>query len=78
MRANADRIQKKNPILKEEVSEEDIAAVVARWTGIPVSKMLKSEKAKLAQTEKELTAQLNAMLAEPLIQTHMLKQFQHM
>lgn len=49
-----DKIQKKNPILKEEVSEEDIAAVVARWTGIPVSKMLKSEKAKLAQTEKEL------------------------
>jgi ATP-dependent Clp protease ATP-binding subunit ClpB len=49
-----DKIQKKNPILKEEVTEEDIAAVVSRWTGIPLSKMLKSEKIKLAQMEKEL------------------------
>lgn len=49
-----DKIQRKNPILKEEVSEEDIAAVVARWTGIPVSKMLKSEQIKLTQAEKEL------------------------
>jgi len=49
-----DKIQKKNPILKEEVSEEDIAAVVARWTGIPLSKMLESEKLKLALAEKEL------------------------
>jgi ATP-dependent Clp protease ATP-binding subunit ClpB len=49
-----DKLQKKNPILKEEVSEEDIAAVVSRWTGIPLSKMLKSEKIKLAQAEKEL------------------------
>lgn len=54
LQSKLDKIQKKNPILKEEVSEEDIAAVVARWTGIPVSKMLKSEMAKLAQTEKEL------------------------
>lgn len=49
-----DKIQKKNPILKEEVSEEDVAAVVARWTGIPVTKMLTSEKEKLAYTEREL------------------------
>jgi len=49
-----DKIQKNSPILKEEVSEEDIAAVVARWTGIPLSKMLKSEKLKLAEAEKEL------------------------
>ncbi len=48
------KIQKDSAILKEEVNEEDIAEVVARWTGIPVSKMLKSEAAKLAETEKVL------------------------
>jgi ATP-dependent Clp protease ATP-binding subunit ClpB len=49
------RIQKKGQhILKEEVDEEDIAKVVARWTGIPVSKMLESEVQKLGRAEKEL------------------------
>ena len=38
-------------ILKEEVSEEDIAAVVSKWTGIPVNKMLESEIKKLAKAE---------------------------
>ena len=38
-------------LLREEVSEEDIAAVVAQWTGIPVTKMLSSERAKLLQLE---------------------------
>jgi len=47
-------LQKSRGILKEEVTEEDIAEVVAHWTGIPVSKMLKSETAKLADMEKEL------------------------
>jgi ATP-dependent Clp protease ATP-binding subunit ClpB len=42
-------------LLKEEVDEEDIARVVSRWTGIPVSKMLESEIKKLAKTEEELT-----------------------
>lgn len=41
-------------ILKEEVDEEDIARVVSRWTGIPVSKMLESEVKKLARAEQEL------------------------
>jgi len=41
-------------ILKEEVDEEDIAKVVSRWTGIPVSKMLESEIMKLAKAEVEL------------------------
>lgn len=49
-----DRIQKKNPILNEEVTEEDIAKVVSRWTGIPVSRMLESEAQKLIHMEKEL------------------------
>jgi ATP-dependent Clp protease ATP-binding subunit ClpB len=49
-----DNIQSKNPILKEEVTEEDVAKVVSRWTGIPVSKMLESETHKLLRTEEEL------------------------
>ena len=47
-------IQKGTPILKEEVTEEDIARVVSRWTGIPVTKMLSEETQKLAHMEKEL------------------------
>ncbi len=47
-------LQKDTQILKEEVTEEDIAKVVARWTGIPVSKMLAEETAKLAKMEEEL------------------------
>src|SRR5262249_31609500 len=41
-------------LLKEEVDEEDIAAIVSRWTGIPVSKLLESEKQKLLHLESEL------------------------
>jgi len=41
--------QKNNMLLKEEVTEEEIALVVSRWTGIPVSKLLEGEKAKLIQ-----------------------------
>ncbi len=47
-------VQQGQQILKEEVTEEDIARVVARWTGIPVSKMLQSETDKLAHLEDEL------------------------
>lgn len=42
-------------ILKEEVTEEDIAAVVSRWTGIPITKMLESEAYKLVHMEEELS-----------------------
>ena len=49
------KIQKENSILKEEVTEEDIAKVVSRWTGIPVSKMLQSELEKLVHMEIELS-----------------------
>ncbi len=48
-------IQKERAILKEEVTEEDIAAVVSRWTGIPVSKMLQDELSKLAKMEEEIS-----------------------
>ncbi|MBI4127574.1 MAG: ATP-dependent chaperone ClpB [Parcubacteria group bacterium] len=47
-------IQSKGGILKEEVTEEDIARVVSRWTGIPVAKMLESELVKLTKMEEEL------------------------
>ncbi len=47
-------IQKTNGILKEEVTEQDIARVVARWTGIPVYKMLMTEADKLTHMEDEL------------------------
>ncbi|MGD9558229.1 MAG: ATP-dependent chaperone ClpB [Mangrovibacterium sp.] len=41
-------------LIKEEVDSEDIAGVVARWTGIPVAKMMQSEREKLLQLEEEL------------------------
>lgn len=47
-------LQKTRGILKEEVGEEDVAGVVARWTGIPVKKMLESETSKLSHMEEEL------------------------
>ncbi|QQG53001.1 MAG: AAA family ATPase [Candidatus Falkowbacteria bacterium] len=53
------KIQKKGQrILKEEVDEEDIAKVVARWTGIPVNKMLQDEIKKLSDAEKELNQEV--------------------
>ena len=44
----------KDPIITESVTPEDIADVVSRWTGIPVSRMLESEKEKLLRMEDEL------------------------
>jgi ATP-dependent Clp protease ATP-binding subunit ClpB len=44
----------KGTLLREEVTEEDIAQVVGRWTGIPVTRLLESETAKLAHLEEEL------------------------
>ncbi len=47
-------IQKNNKMLKEEVDAEDVAEVVAKWTGIPVNRMLESERHKLLRLEEEL------------------------
>src|SRR3989339_172733 len=47
-------IQKSQKMLKEEVDAEDIAEVVSKWTGIPVSRMLEGERAKLLRLEEEL------------------------
>ena len=49
------KLQKSRRILKEEITSEDVAEVVARWTGIPLSKMLEEERAKLSRMEEELT-----------------------
>ncbi|RUM38575.1 MAG: type VI secretion system ATPase TssH, partial [Desulfobulbus sp.] len=49
-----EEIQKNSQMLKEEVSAEDIAAVIAKWTGIPVDKLLEGEKEKLVKAEAEL------------------------
>jgi ATP-dependent Clp protease ATP-binding subunit ClpB len=48
-------MQGEHSLLKEEVDSEDIAEVVAKWTGIPVSKMLQSEREKLLTLEEELS-----------------------
>ncbi|MFP7754823.1 ATP-dependent chaperone ClpB [Thermodesulfobacteriota bacterium B35] len=50
-----EEIQQNHKMLKEEVSAEDVAAVVAKWTGIPVDKLLEGEKEKLVHAEEELS-----------------------
>jgi ATP-dependent Clp protease ATP-binding subunit ClpB len=47
-------LQAHSKMLKEEVDDEDVAEVVSRWTGIPVSKMLEGEREKLVQMEERL------------------------
>ena len=49
-----DKQSTEDRMLKEEVDEEDIATVVAKWTGIPVAKMMESEKEKLLRMEEEM------------------------
>jgi ATP-dependent Clp protease ATP-binding subunit ClpB len=52
--AKLEGMEKAGRMLKEEVDEEDVARVVSKWTGIPVSKMLEGEVAKLVQMEDRL------------------------
>jgi len=49
-----DRMQEAGTLLKNSVDEESIASIVSRWTGIPVNKMLQSEKDKILHVEEEL------------------------
>ncbi len=51
-------LQHGTPMLQEEVTEEDIAEVVSRWTGVPVSKMLEREAAKLLEMENRIGARV--------------------
>ena len=48
------RLQKTRKILKEEIAEEDIASVIAKWTGIPAMRMLESESQKLSRMQQDL------------------------
>ncbi len=52
--AKLNETHKNSPMIKEEVDAEDIANIVSRWTGIPVSRMLQSEREKLLNMEDEL------------------------
>jgi len=52
------KIQKEGSLLKEEVDEEDIAEVVSKWTGIPVSRLLQSETEKLLNMEESLKSRV--------------------
>ena len=49
-----EQIQQNGALLKEEVDAEDVAEIVSRWTGVPVSRMMESERAKLLRMEEEL------------------------
>jgi ATP-dependent Clp protease ATP-binding subunit ClpB len=53
-RADLNKLQESGSYLREEVTDEDIAAVVSKWTGVPVAKMLESEMAKLLVMEEKL------------------------
>ena len=52
------KLQSKRSILREEVTEEDVAEVISRWTHIPVSRMLEGEMKKLARMEKHLKQEI--------------------
>ena len=54
------KLQKQNPILKQEVSEEEIARVVSKWTGIPVIRLIESEAKKLEKMEQALSKRIIA------------------
>ena len=52
------KLQQTRRVLKEEITEEDIAAVVSRWTGVPVSRMLEEEAEKLSRMDSELKVRI--------------------
>jgi ATP-dependent Clp protease ATP-binding subunit ClpB len=54
LKEQIEKKRSKGSLIQEEVRSEDIAAIVSRWTGIPVSRMLESEKEKLLRLEDEL------------------------
>ncbi len=54
LQAELDKIPQNERFIREEVTEEDIAKVVSRWTGIPITKLMESEAQKLAKLEDEL------------------------
>lgn len=58
LKEDLNKTQKENRLLKEEVSEEDIATIISEWTGIPISNLMLSEKEKLLQMEDSLESEV--------------------
>jgi len=58
LKARLDEIQKQGSLLSEEITPEDIAEVISKWTGIPVSRLMESEKERLLTLEEELHKRL--------------------
>ena len=54
LQTKLNELQKDDPLIREEVTAEDIAEIVSSWTGIPVKRMLRSEREKLLHLEEEL------------------------
>jgi ATP-dependent Clp protease ATP-binding subunit ClpB len=54
LKEEIEKKRSRGSLIKEEVASEDIASIVSKWTGIPVSRMLESEKEKLLRLEEEL------------------------
>src|SRR6185437_17066855 len=48
------KVQEKNSYLREEVTDQDIAGIVSKWTGIPITKMMQGEMHKLLHMEEDL------------------------
>ncbi|GMQ81678.1 MAG: ATP-dependent chaperone ClpB [Rhodothermia bacterium] len=57
-KARLQKIQKAGALLKEEIDSEDIADIISRWTGIPVSRMLEGERGKLLRMNEELAKRI--------------------
>jgi ATP-dependent Clp protease ATP-binding subunit ClpB len=58
LRKTLAKVQEKTSYLREEVTDQDIAAIVSKWTGIPVAKMMQGETQKLLHMEGELKARV--------------------
>ena len=58
MRAELQRVQGKHSYLRDEVTEQDVAGIVAKWTGIPVTKLVEGEAGKLLRMEEELAGRV--------------------
>ena len=54
MKLQLEELQKNSPLIKEEIGYDDIAEIVSRQTGIPLTKLLQAQKDKLLNLEKEL------------------------
>ena len=58
LRRQLAKVQEKQSYLREEVTDEDVAGIISKWTGIPVSKMVEGETVKLLKMEEEIRKRL--------------------